>query len=376
LHRHDWARALAAACLALSCGGEADSRAGAASSAPSIGPPVASAPVAPASAAATSRPCVPPTSPRELEVGFKTKGWPITSLDLSSDGCRLVVSNGFAELVVIDVARWSTIGAIQLGISERQISAGFVDAKRIVFCGTDGALHLWDGIDEPTRVAPLRPEMSPAGCRGLAVDRAAGRVAIVSFADVVRPRPEVHVVDLEGHELARRWIPGPYRPALSGDWFTSVDPLATGADARRFVAWAANELPSKAWPDAARFRGLGVGPEMLAVGPSDILRVEEPTRPSIRELPREHGFPRTGSFSPDGSVLAVFHQKAGARGTQGVALYAWPELRELGMAPMIWASDYVWTDDGRMVAATEGMRVHFLDGRSAAELGVGGVGSE
>ncbi len=309
-------------------------------------------------------------------MGFRTKGWPIASVDLSPDGCRLLVTNGFGEMIVIDVATWTTVGAIQLGIAERLIAARFVDARRFVFCGTDAALHLWDGAGEPTRVASLHPEMSPAGCRGLAVDRATGRIAIVSFADPVGPKPEIHVLDLEGRELARRWVPGPYRPALSGEFFTSVDPLATGADARRFTTWAGTDLPSKLWPAGARFPGLGTGPETLAIGPGDILRIEEPTRPSIRELPRQHGIPRTGSFSPDGTTLAVFHQKSGDRGPQGVALYAWPGLRELGVAPMLWAADYAWTDDGGIVVATDGLDVHFLDGKTGAELGVGSTGQK
>jgi len=141
-----------------------------------------------------------------------------------------------------------------------------------------------------------------------------------------------------------------------------------------FVAWRTDAQSTTTFPLGVRFPSLGAGPETLEIGPAEVLRRFGPA--GARALPRDHGVPRTGAFSPDASRVAVFFEKDGARGESGLALLAWPGLEEISFEPLPWASDYAFTDDGRMFAATYGLAVHFFDGKRGSSLGSANVGSQ
>ena len=373
-HRaRDMPRAIAIALLAAGCSRGESSPAASGSPAPqatsagaALAPaPLPSAPVALPSASSASAParCELPSDPQPLGDGFRAD-WPITGIDLSPDGCRIVVTNNIDELLLVDVPTWTVVASIHGGLANRALAAGFLDDQRIAYCGTDDALRVWDGKSEATKVASL-----PGGaddCRAIVIDRALHHIALIGYRGGVPPY-RLRVFDADGKALATRKVPGPFAAALTGDWFSGTDDNAINATSkasRTFVAWKSDEAPTTQPPAGVLFETLGSAKEVLGMGPRGILGLTDPSTGARRELPRSHGIPRTGVFSRDASRLFVFFEADGAKNKNGIATYEMPAASERRFELESWASDYVVSHDGRWVLATDGMSVLFLDAKS------------
>jgi hypothetical protein len=280
----------------------------------------------------------------------------------------VVATNNTKELLLIDVSTWTIVAALQDRVPNHAWHAAFIDNRRFAFCGADAGLELWDGQGKPSKLATLAGGADD--CQTIAVDRDRGHIALGGYHGGVPPF-ELHVFGVDGSLLGKRKIPGPFEPALSGDWFTGLDDDSINAPShasRTFVEWSKDAAATKAPPAQVSFAGLGNAEQILAMAPNGILGLIDTKTGARHELGHEHGVPRTGVWSQDGLRLFVFFQADGAHGTSGIATFELPGLKEIHFEPEGWASDYIVAANGRWILASDSADIVFFDAKTGQKI--------
>ena len=313
--------------------------------------------------------CLPGKARLETDA-FVHGEWPIENSDLTADGCKLVVSNGFGEILIVDVKTWTVLARTPAVPTERHLDVAFLDETKVVFCGHDTKLRTWTGVGEPV---VLVDHASSQPCRHLAVDHARGRVVSIHYDSPVGWSSRVHVTTLGGEVLATRDVPAKYNAVVAGDTLA----LEGNGLSRWFIPTAGGE-PSRAPPVGVTFEAIGVGSRFLELGPASTLRLRDfSTEPAGKPvaLPSTRGVPRTGAFTPDGEGLFVFSQKDLSGQNNSIALLDASTLEERASSPITWASTYELAPQTSTLAAMNGTDVHFFDTVTGAPLGVASVGA-
>lgn len=322
--------------------------------------------------------CVPPDMGHAPSKGFRAAGTTIVGGAVSSDGCRLVVWSNLGELLFFDVEQAKTLARLRPGANP--VPAGFIDDERIVYCGDDEHLSVWDGRSPPKHIATLDPPSASYSCRALLVDKENGKVAVVSHANEWdysyysygyggAREGTVTVYDFEGHVVAKRPKVGAIAPSFAGGWYSAID-FNVDLQIRRFYDWRDPEAkPLETWPEGASFPNYGKGPDTFEVYSALVLHNFVPGG-KAPEMPRKHGMSIAGAFAPDQSSVAVSYRPDREGSDGGVAFFDPTFTKELGHAPKISATAFAWTHDGKVVVAFDGLHARFLEAPTGKPLGV------
>ncbi|MFO0619509.1 MAG: hypothetical protein U0414_43380 [Polyangiaceae bacterium] len=321
--------------------------------------------------------CVPPDMGHAPARGFRAAGTTIVGGAVSSDGCRLVVWSNLGELLFFDVEQAKTLARLRPGANA--VPAGFIDDERIVYCGDDEHLSVWDGRSPPKHIATLDPP-NLSSCRALVVDRENGKVAVVGKQDEwgytypnygygATREGTVTVYDFEGHVVAKRPKVGAIAPTFAGGWYSAID-YNVDLQIRRFYDWRDPEAkPLETWPEGAAFPLYGKGPNTFEVYSALVLHNFAPGG-RAPDMPRAHGMSIAGAFSPDAST-AVVSYRPDREGTDGGVSFFDPTFtRELGHTATISATTFAWRDDGKVVVAFDGVNARFIEAPTGKPLGV------
>lgn len=331
--------------------------------------------------------CAPPDMGGPRRNGFRSPQVGILGGTVSSDGCYLALWNQLGELLYFDVEASKLLARVRPA-GGRAIPAGFIDERRVAFCGDNEQLHLWDGRSPPVDIAKLDPARPPYGCRELFVDQEAKRIAVLGYPegangaytyfgcggggwyDAYAPRPgQLVVYDYQGNVVAKRANLGVNQAAFRGEWFTAID-LNVDLQRRRFYSLRDVEAePVETWPETAAFPNLGRGPDTFESYGALVLHNFRPGEKPL-EIPRKRGIPMTGAYAPEQKHVAIAYRadREGAR--TGVAIFDPSFTTEIAFVPDVTPSGFVWASDGDTLVAFEGLHARYIDASSGKPLGV------
>lgn len=330
--------------------------------------------------------CVPPDMGGPRQNGFLSPQVGILGGTVSSDGCYLALWNQLGELLYFDVEASKLLARVRPS-GGRAIPAGFIDDKRVAFCGDNEQLHLWDGRSPPVDIAKLDPARPPYGCRELFVDQEAKRIAVLGYPGGANgsyqsyggcggwygdyaPRPgQLVVYDYAGNVVAKRPNVGVKEAAFAGEWFTAID-MNFDLQKRRFYSLRDLEAaPVETWPETASFPNLGRGPDTFEVYGALVLHNFRPGERPL-EIPRKRGIPLLGAYAPDQRHVAIAYRADRVGAQTGVAIFDSTFTTEIAFVPGVTPSSFVWASGGETLVAFEGLHARYIEASTGKPLGV------